>query len=291
MVNVLFLREEYQDQKNNFMKKTITKILIAVMIVSAAGIYSCKNRGEARKQKEISNIQKGVVDQEIEENIYPLPTSAEVIKQLTDMDLGYILGATNSPDNRKNYLESYKRSVNLGVYGADLSYTTLYNMQQDVVDYLAALRDLANEQNLSKIYDESLYDRIKNNFDNRDTLVTILTGAFDRTYGYMVKTDQANLALLMVGGAWVEGMYLTMAVSESGQHLSGFEKVLLDQKASFDLFLELAQPHIDDPLVTKLVESLKPIKDVYETLGTSLTMDQIEVLKKAINGVRAELVQ
>lgn len=273
------------------MKKIITRILIAVMILAAAGMYSCKNRSEIKKQKEINVVQKGVIDQEIEENVYPLPTSAEVIKQLTDMDLGYILGATNPPENRKNYLESYKRSVNLGVYGADLSYTTLYNMQQDVVDYLAALRELANEQNLSKIYDESLYDQIKNNFDNRDTLVSILTDAFDRTYGYMVKSDQANLALLMVGGAWVEGMYLTMAVSESGQHLSGFEKVLLDQKASFDLFLELAQPHLDDPMVTRIVSSIQPIKDVYATLGTSLTMQQIEILKKAINGVRAELVQ
>jgi hypothetical protein len=277
--------------KKEFMKKSITKILVAVMILAVAGVYSCKNRSETKKQKEISTIQKGVVDQEIEENVYPLPTSAEVIKQLTDMDLGYILGTTNPPDNRKNYIESYKRSVNLGVYGADLSYVTLYNMQQDVVDYLVALRELANEQNLSKIYDESLYDKIKDNFDNRDTLVTILTDAFDNTYGYLVKADQANLALLMVGGAWVEGMYLTMAVSESGQHLSGFEAVLLDQKSSFELYLELAQPHADDPLVAKIIESMQPIKDVYATLGTSLTMAQIETLKKAINGVRAELVQ
>ncbi|MCK7538826.1 MAG: hypothetical protein MZV63_51740 [Marinilabiliales bacterium] len=56
-----------------------------------------------------------------------------------------------------------------------------------------------------KIYDESLYDQIRDNFDNRDTLVTVLTDAFDRTYALMVDAGQANLALLMVGGAWVEG--------------------------------------------------------------------------------------
>jgi hypothetical protein len=52
----------------------------------------------------------------------------------------------------------------------------------------------------------------------------------------MVDAGQANLAVLMVGGAWVEGMYLTLSVSESGAHLSGFESVLLDQKKSFELF-------------------------------------------------------
>lgn len=266
-------------------------MLVAVIIIAIAGGYSCKNRGESKKQKELSTIEKGVIDQKIEENVYPLPTSAEVIKKLTDMDLGYILGATNPPVNKKNYIESYKRSVNLGIYGADLSYSTLYNMQQDVVDYLAAMREMANEQNLTKIYDESLYDKIKANVDNRDTLVTILTDAFDHTYAYMVDADQANLALLMVGGAWVEGMYLTMAVSESGQHLSGFEEVLLDQKSSFELFQELAQPHSDDQYVSRLLATMQPVRDIYATLGTSLTMEQIEALKKAINKVRAELVQ
>jgi predicted outer membrane protein len=273
------------------MKKTFTKILVAVLILTVAGASACKNRGESRKQKEINAVELEALEQKIEENVYPLPTSAEVIKKLTDMDLGYILGATNPPASARNYVESYNRSVNLGIYGADLSYATLYNMQQDVNDYLVAIRTLALEQNLSKIYDESLYDRIKANFDNRDTLVTLLTDAFDRTYSYMVDAGQANLALLMVGGAWVEGMYLTLSVSESGGHLSGFESALLDQKKSFDLFKDLAAPHNTDPLVTRILTTMQPITDVYATLGTSLTMEDIGRLKKAVDSVRSELVK
>lgn len=273
------------------MKKTFTKILVAVIILTVAGASSCKNRGETKKQKEINAVELEALEQKIEENVYPLPTSAEVIKKLTDLDLGYILGATNPPDKARSYMESYNRSVNLGIYGADLSYATLYNMQQDVIDYLAAIRTLALEQNLSKIYDESLYDRIKANFDNRDTLVTLLTDAFDRTYSYMVDAGQANLALLMVGGAWVEGMYLTLSVSESGGHISGFESALLDQKKSFELFQELAAPHNADPLVSRFLAILQPIRDVYAGLSTSLTMEDIETMKKAVNTVRADLIK
>ena len=80
------------------------------------------------------------------------------------------------------------------------------------------MRTLAGRSEPSKIYDESLYDLIRENFDNRDTLVTVLTDAFDRTYALMVDAGQVNLALLMVGGAWVEGMYLTLAVSEVRWH-------------------------------------------------------------------------
>jgi hypothetical protein len=276
------------------MKKIFTKILVAVMILTVAGASACKNRGEAGKQKEINMVELEALEaleQQIEENVYPLPTSAEVIKHLTDMDLGYILGATNPPENVGNYVESYSRSVNMGVYGADLSYATLYNMQQDVIDYLASIRTLTLEQNLAKIYDESLYNEIKVNFDNRDALVTILTDAFDRTYSIMVDAGQANLALLMVGGAWIEGMYLTLAVSESGAHLSGFEPVLLEQKKSFELFEEMASSYSDDPQVARILAAVQPVREIYSDVGTSLIMEDVEALKRAVNTVRAELVK
>jgi hypothetical protein len=273
------------------MKKSFTKILVAVMILAVTGTYSCKNRGESKKQKELNVIELQGLEQSIEENVYPLPTSAAVIKQLSDLDLGYILGATNPSSNARNYVASYNRSVNLGVYGADLSYATVYNMQQDVLDYLDAMRSLANDLNLAKIYDETLYDKIKSNFDNKDTLVAILTNAFDRTYSYMVDAGQTNIATLMVGGAWVEGMYLTLAVSESGAHLTGFEQVLIDQKSSFDVFMEIAKPQGDDALVAKLLSDLQPVKEMYSTLTTSLTMQNIEDLKKAVGTVRSELVK
>lgn len=273
------------------MKQTLFKLLVAVMIVAVAGVYSCKNRGESKSKTQVNAIEEQVIEQKIEENVYPLPTSAEVIKQLSDLDLGYILGVSNPPVNSRNYVASYSRAVNLGVFGADLSYATLYNMQQEVIDYMSAMRTMANDLNLSKIYDESLYDQIKANFDNRDSLVTILTDAFDRTYSYMIDAGQANLALLMVGGAWVEGMHLTMAVSESGAHITGFEQVLLDQKKSFGMFEDLAKPHTDDALVSEFLKGLQPVRDVYAALNTSLTMQNIEDLKKAVSQVRSGLVK
>jgi len=37
--------------------------------------------------------------------------------------------------------------------------------------------------------------------------------------------------------------------------------------------------------------AVQPVKDVYDTLNTSLTMDEIESLKKAVNSVRSELIK
>ena len=179
----------------------------------------------------------------------------------------------------------------MGIYGADLSYTTLYNQSQEVINYLNTIRDLANELNMSKIYDESLYEKIKQNFDNRDTLVKILTNSFNETYNYLADNEQQPLALLVVGGAWVEGMYLTTHVSAAAYNVAGISKNLIEQKKSFELFLDLSKPYETDPVVGDFMKTLEPIRKVYSTLTTSLTEQNIKDITKAMEDVRSKLIQ
>jgi hypothetical protein len=144
---------------------------------------------------------------------------------------------------------------------------------------------------MSQIYDESLYDKIKQNFDNREELVNILTTAFDNTYSYLSENDQQALALLVVGGAWVEGMYLTTHVSEAAYQIAGISKNLLEQKKSFELFLEVSKPYENDPALSDLLSKMEPVKAVYSDLSTSLTEQNIIDITKAIEVVRAQIVQ
>ena len=281
-------------KKRVSMKKILAGIILPILMISfvfLTSCNSCKSR-VAEKQKENSELaQVDSLENQIEENVYPLPTSAEVIKMLTDLEVGYIIGISNPVENTKKYFSSTKRAINMGVYGADLSYATLYNMQQMVINYLDAIRSLSNELNMSKIYNAALYDSIKKNYDNRDALVRILTDAFNDTYVYLAENDQQPLALLVVGGAWVEGMYLTTHVSEAAYQVAGISKVLLEQKKSFELFLEITKPYASDPSVSDFVAKLDPIRKVYEGLGTSLTEENIKDITVAITTVRELIVQ
>ena len=281
-------------KKETCMKKILAGIILPIMVISSIFLISCnscKNRAAEKQQQKAEMKQVDTIEKQIEANVYPLPTSAEVIKMLTNLEVGYIIGISNPVANTKKYFSNSKRAINMGVYGADLSYATLYNMQQNVIEYLDAIRSLANELQMSKIYNASLYDSIKKNYDNRDELVRILTGAFNDTYVYLADNDQQPLALLVVGGAWVEGMYLTTHVSEAAYQVAGISKVLLEQKKSFEVFLEITQPYANDPMVSDFVKKLDPIKKVYEGLGTSLTEQNIKDITVAITAVREQVVQ
>ena len=276
------------------MKKIFAGIILPLLIISftcLSSCTSCKDRSASKQKKsEEQEIVKTIPDQ-IETHVYPLPTSAEVIKMLWDMEVGYIIGISNPVENSKKYFSSQSRAINLGGFGADLSYATLYNQQQEVINYLDAIRSLANELNMSKIYNEELYNKIKQNFDNKNELVKILTSSFNDTYSYLSDNDQQPLALLVVGGAWGEGMYLTTHVSEAAYQVAGISKVLLEQKKSFEMFLEITKPYLSDPSVGDFVKILDPVKKVYEGIGTSLTEQNIKDITKVITDVREQIVK
>jgi hypothetical protein len=272
------------------MKKSISAFIITVLILGLGGMVSCKGRAEKKEREARERLQKDTIESQIKKNVYPLPTSAEVIKMLTELEVGYNLGISNPPENAKKYYTQAKRAINLGVYGADLSYATLYNMDQQVIDFMNTIRTLANELNMSAIYDAPLYDSIKKHFDNRNKLVGILTGAFDKTYAYMSDNDQQTLALLVVGGAWVEGMYLTCNVNEAAYNVYGISKVLIEQKKSFELFMDITKPYLEDPAIGDFVKNLDPIKNVYAGLTTSLTDQNIKDITVAITLIREKVV-
>lgn len=273
------------------MKKIFAAVILPMLIISFTGLTSCKDSAARKQQRKFEKEQVKTIEEKIEANVYPLPTSASVIKMLTELEVGYIIGIANPVENTKKYFSSTTRAINLGVYGADLSYVTLYNMQQEVINFMDAIRTLANELNMSKIYNEELYSNIKNNYDNRDELVNLLTKSFNDTYSYLSENDQQSLALLVVGGAWVEGMYLTTHVSEAAYQVAGISGVLLEQKKSFELFLEITQPYANDPSVSDFVKLLDPVKKVYEGIGTSLTEQNIKDITKVIVDVRTQIIQ
>jgi hypothetical protein len=273
------------------MKKIFAGLIVTLLITGLAVLPSCQDRAakKAQLQKEKETVND--LQDEIEENVYPLPTSAEVIRMLTDLEIGYTVGITNPTENVKKYFQSPSKAINLGIYGADLSYVTLYNMNQEVLNYLEVIQQLAAELNMSQVYDKTFYDSIKVNFDNRDKLVNLLTNKFNDTYNFLRRNDQQELALLVVGGAWVEGMYLTTHVSEVSYNAPDFAKVLLEQKASFNTYIEITQPYLTYPSLSDFVQKLNPMKKVYEGLGTSLTEQNILDIKTAIVGIRSQVVQ
>jgi hypothetical protein len=285
--------EKIFQKSNNKIKeypmKKVALVLIPLLIMAVTGLVSCNScsSNKSSDQEKIEIEEK--FSEEIPDVVYPLPTSADIIRMLTELEVGYMIGISNPVENAKHYVTSRSKAINMGVYGADLSYATLYNMNQDVINYLDAIRVLANDLNMAKIYNQRLYDDIKDSFDNRDRLVDILEDAFNGTYAYLHKNEQQSQALMVVAGAWVEGMYITTHISEATYHVNGIVEVLLEQKKSFEMFIDLAEPHKDDPNVKEILELFEPMRIIYQGIETSLSMTNVEDITLEIERLRDKI--
>lgn len=276
--------------KNHKSMKRLLFVFLPLVVFSLTVATSCKGNRSGDSQKKVDSEEVETLTKELEEAVYPLPTSAEVIRMLTELEVGYIIGISNPPQNVHNYITSRQMALNMGIYGADLSYATLYNMEQEALDYLESIRVLANELNMSTLYNERLYNEIKQSYDDRDRLVSILTSAFNGTYKYLSENDQEAQALMVVAGAWVEGMYITTHISETVYHVEGMVRVLMEQKKSFELFLEIAKPHSEEPSVSDILRILEPVRVIYEGVDDSITVKDVEDITLAIEKVRDELI-
>jgi len=273
------------------MKKIIASIILTILIISFIGLTSCKDKPTTNQQKIEDRGQLQIIENEVEEIVSPLISSAVVIKMIVDLDVEYSPGITNPFQNNKKYFSSLKKAINLGIYGADLSYATLYKKQQDVINYLEAMRYLANGLNASRTYNEDMYDDIVQNQDERDILVKKLSDSFNDTYAYLTGNEQQHLALLVVGGAWIEGMYLTTHLTYASHQLNGFSEILLEQKKSFEILLELTEPYSTDSGISDFLKLLEPVRTLYEEIGTSLTEQNIKDIIRVITDVRDQAIK
>ena len=93
-------------------------------------------------------------------------------------------GAQFSEDNlhsamaASNYVTSDKQAINLGIYGADLSYATIFEENAVSIAYLDVVQSLANELGIGDVIDNDVIARAEANRTRQDSLVAIVSESF-----------------------------------------------------------------------------------------------------------------
>ncbi len=70
---------------------------------------------------------------------------------------------------------STDHAIHLGLYGADVSYASIFQKNAEALQYLEAVKTLSNELGVGSILNEDIVSRAEKNRANRDTIVTIVS--------------------------------------------------------------------------------------------------------------------
>jgi len=275
----------------NIFRKTIPFLLAGLIVISLINCKGNKQEGSTEESAVESKLDKEDVEKKVREIVYPLPTAFEVTEMINKIEASFIIGITNPTSNVDKYFTDKDQALNLGVYSADLSYASTYQIKQEVMNFMDASQLLIMELDITGAFSKEFIDEVEANINNKDQLIDLITDSFYDTYEYLVKSKKEDLSLLVVAGSWIEALYISTNISETVYDNPDFVKIILHQKTSLDKLIDLLTPHNEHETIKSLLNDLKPIKEVYDSVDEKgITVEQLTQIKEKISTLRNQIV-
>ena len=209
----------------------------------------------ARRQKAFKQI------------FHAVPSPIETAMLLERSGIRFDSGALHPLDNAAGYTTTELQSVNLGIYAGDLSYSVIFNQNQQSVDYLNTCRRLCDGLGVGDIINASLIARADNNRDIRDSLVDIVTDTFYSLNARFRENGMEEVSGLMAAGGWIEGVYLgTRSLNTSTDDL---KLRIAEQKMTLENLMGLLRSYAPTPALQGMMEALAPVESAFA--GVTIT--------------------
>ena len=207
---------------------------------------------------------------EIDGKVFSIPSPIQTAYLIKNSGTNYNKGILNEPAKVTNYSTSYKKAINLGIYGADLGYVTLYDQTQDAISYLTAVKAIGDDLGVSSAFDLELVERFEKNIGNQDSLLVLVSDAYKSSDRYLKNQQQNDVGGLILAGGWIESLYFATNAAEM-THNKEIIKRIGEQKTTLYNLIKLLTPYYSKPEFTSLVDQLMELNEIYEKVETVYT--------------------
>jgi hypothetical protein len=221
-----------------------------------AGLDSAQTEGATISEEVIGDI------------LQRIPSPLEISVLLKQTGKKYNSAYLNNPDNLSKYNTNYQRALNLGIYGADLGYTNIYEQNQDGLKYISSIKSLADGLNIGQFFDVETIGRLASNSQNLDSLLLITTQNFNSINHYLQTQNRANLSVLLLTGGWLEALHITCAVSANNPDNQTLHETIGGQKIILENIMLLLSFYKDrDESMAALLADLDGLKRVFDKVN------------------------
>ncbi len=242
-------------------KKLLIKpyFLLILFIVSHL-VVGCNGNSEDETNNKIdSTLLQNPSIVKINNRLFSIPSPFQVAILVKDNKVPFDKELLNPVQNQTNYSTIFKQALNLGIYGADLSYLNIYEQLPDAAGYFAVIKILSKELGILTTLDEKTLKRIEDNTNNKDSLMHILSNIYREADVYLFNNNRNEVGLQILAGGWIESLYI-MTQTQGKYNNQEIINRIGDQKYPLDNLIELNRPYYGkisdefDALLEELVE-------------------------------------
>ncbi|MDF2437605.1 MAG: hypothetical protein K0Q95_1981 [Bacteroidota bacterium] len=243
-----------------------TTIRVSLTIAIAAAFSACGSSADNDNNIGSSDTSNVSVEKDTKaQNVfYSIPSPIETTSLLKGAGAKYNASYLNPIENLSKYSTAASRALNLGVYGTDLSFTSIFDQTQESMLYLRCTNKLATSLGISGAFDEATTARIEANLENRDSLLTIISDSYWNADTYLKENGQPGVSALIIAGGWIEGLYIATQIANATKN-EDIATRIGEQKLSLDNLVALLDSYkTSNDGVNNVLTQLQELKTIYD---------------------------
>lgn len=188
--------------------------------------------------------------------LFSLPSPYHLTMMIKTTGAKFNESLLNPVENNHNYTRTYKKCVNLGVYGADLAYMNIYEQSPLIINLFSVIKNIANDLDLTSAFSSSLIDRVERNVDNADSLLHIMSNTYRDVDVYLKESQRQREGALVLAGGWIESMYIMTQLAKEKRDDMLIQRIGESKQPLENLIKILSQYYSEDKEIGSLVDSL-----------------------------------
>lgn len=207
---------------------------------------------------------------------YSIPSPMETAALLKKAGAVYNSKILNDVKNVDKYTAASKQALNLGVYGADLSYASVFNHTQESMFYTSCAKKLADRLGVISAFNDSTLEVMEASQNDRDKLLDVISETYWSVDAYLKENGRDNISALMIAGGWVEGLYIATQVAGTNDTPELRQRIAEQRLSLVDLIALIDTYEAEDPVVSSVRGDLKALDVLFSevsagTGGTTTT--------------------
>ncbi len=247
--------------------------IIVVVFLFAGLLVGCKGGPKAEKEEVSVDLPKdnAAVYEDIKQaekifNALPSPLESAMLIKSAGARFDHAL--LNNVGNVNSYVTNKSMALNLGIYTCDLSFASMYEQTQLIIDYMNAAKKMADGLGILKAIEQTTIDRLEENINNSEVIMEIVSETFMNSNSYLEDNGQPAVAAMVLVGGWFEGLYISTQLVDmndfNGNKLVGR---IIDQKLSIGILLNLLESSKGNPAVDELIVQVTKLKVVFDKIS------------------------
>lgn len=281
---------------NKFWSKNIS-ILTILLVVTTIWFVGCKSDGSTEDiiENDIENKIDSNMTTMIKFNntLFSIPSPYQMAYLIKAQNISYNKDILNPYNMSGNYTNTFKKALNMGVYGADLGYLNLYGQTPDAVQYFSTIKILSQDLNMANAFDKETMKSIENNMSNIDSLMYIMSNSYRKADEYLKDNGRENDGVLILAGGWIESLHIMCQLALSNKNTEVIIRIG-EQKHPLDNLIKILSPYYNDSdEYAQLIDALIDLAYEFDGIDINYTYEEPTVDKEnkmTIINSKSELV-